>query len=291
MNYYELSEEIAELFQRVRHGMVRVQQTDEHGEVTTEASGTLWTRAGIILTMSHAFDNPHRIRVIHGSDQPVPARVRGWDNRYNLAVIDVEGTTISPWQEWSELEALRPGELVLVLGYQEIRFGMVSRMVDEVVNRWGGVLKPWVEIDSVLSPAQAGGALLNSQGRFVGINSPVPDPVGQVIGYGQLQNLVQEILTQGNPSPSYLGVRTARAQTGDGKKGVVVTHVDNDSPAEQAGLTTGDVILGIAGTATAHPRALFMVLRTMKAGDTATLQINRSGKEQTLTATLGRQSE
>ncbi len=286
MKLYELSQEIAELYRKIRHGVVRVRQLDEAGEVIAEASGTLWTQAGIIVTVSHPFDDPERIVVIHGDDAPVTATARGWDNRYDLAVLEVEGTSLSAWTDWTELETVNPGELVFSLGYGEIRPGMVSRMVPEAVNRWGGVLKPRVEVDGTLGPTQAGGPLVNSAGRFVGVNSPAPDCGGQTVSYGQLQNLVQELLLRGNPQPAYLGVRTAPAQTADGRRGVVVTQVDAGSPAEAAGICTGDVLLTAAGRQLVHPHRLFLLLRTMKAGDALELRVRRTGAEQTLSATL-----
>lgn len=209
MKLYELSGEIADLYRHTRNGVVQVRQMDEEGEVTVRASGTVWIQSGIVLTVSHPFEDRDRIEVIHGSDEPVTAQVRGWDNRFDLAVLEVQGTSVTPWQEWSELEMLNPGELVLTLGYGEIRSGMVCRMEEEATNRWGGVLKPSVEIDGTLSATQAGGPLVNSAGRFAGINSPFPGPGGQTVGYGQLQNLVQDILTRGNPAPGFLGVKTA----------------------------------------------------------------------------------
>ncbi len=286
MNLYDLSGEIADLYRRVKDGVVRVLQTRDEGEISTEASGTLWIRDNIVLTVSHPFDDLDRISVIHGNDHSVPARVRGWDNRYDLAVLEVESTAISAWKQWSELEELNPGVLVLALGYAEIRPGMVSRIAEEWTNRWGGILKPRVEVDGTLTATQAGGPLVDVTGRFLGINSTVPGPTGQTVGYGQLQNLVNDILRRGNPRAAYFGVRTAPAETRTGRTGVVITHVDKNSPADVAGLRTGDVLTDLAGTALTHPHRLFMTLRTMSPGDTVSLTIERGDEVVTRSVTL-----
>ena len=290
MNVYDLSQEISDLYRSLRQGVVRVQQTGDNGEVRSEASGTLWIQAGIVLTVSHPFDDPDHIRVVHGADQPQQARVRGWDNSYDLAVLEVDATAVPMWRQWGELEALNPGELVFSLGFDEIRMGMVSRMIEQSLNRWGGVTKPWVEVDGVLSAAQAGGPLVNHVGSFVGINSPLPRPAGQTVGYGQLQNLVQLLLTRGNPQPAFLGVQTAVAQTGAGRKGLVITRVDDRSPAAAGGLLTGDVLLELAGVRLEHPRQLFMALRTMQPGDSPLFLVSRGREELKVTVTLGEQN-
>ena len=291
MTLHELSGEIAGLFQRAREGVVCVQQHGAEGEAVSEASGTLWSRNGIVLTASHPFDDPGSIRVIHGSDEPVAARVRGWDNRYDLAVLEIPHSGLSAWRDWDELESVSPGEVVLSVGFEEIRMGIVSRMREEHLNRWGGALKPWVEVDGTLSRRQAGGPLVNDNGRFVGVNSTRPRPRGQTVGYGQLQNLVQAILTSGVPRPAYLGVRTAPAETSQRKRGLVVTHVEEASPAEKAGIATGDVLLELAGIRLTHPRRLFMALRGMNPGDRPELVAHRGDTETTITVELGERAQ
>lgn len=287
MKLYEFSEELNGLYQRTRHGVVRVEQYDENGETVQAASGIAWPQQGIIITVSHPFDDQDAVRVRHGGDEPIHAKVRGWDNRYDLAVLEVEGATVPIWKDWAELEELRPAELVLVLGFEEIRLGMVSRTAEEQMNRWGGVLKPWVEIDAGLSSTQAGGALLDRAGRFVGMNSTQPGSHGQTIGYGQLQHLVRSILSSGSARPAYLGIRTAPGRGADTRPALVVTHVDADSPAEAAGLMSGDLLREFGGVALQHPRGLFMALRTMSSGDIKTLRILRAGEELQLSVTLG----
>ncbi len=290
MNLNAMSAEIADLYRRAKDGVVRIQQLDENGEVTAEATGSIWTRAGIVVTVSHAFDDPHSIRVIHGDDEPVAARVRGWDNRYDLAVLEVPDAGISTWTEWGELEMVNPGEIVFSLGYDTIRFGIVSSMTDERSTRWGGVVKPWVEVDGYLGRRQAGGPLVTTEGRFVGINSTHPRPRGQTLGYGQLQNLVQSILTSGTPRQVYLGVRTAPAETADSVRGLVVTHIDEGSPAAAAGILTGDVLIQCAGVRLTHPRRLFVVLRGMNPGDKPEIVLNRAGVEEKITVELAERS-
>ena len=287
MNLYDFSEELSSLYQTVRNGVVRVEQYDESGGTVQTASGILWPQQGIIVTVSHPFDDQDAVRVCHGHDQPVNAKVRGWDNRYDLAVLEIEGAAVPTWKDWAELEELRPAELVLVLGYDEIRLGMVSRSAEEHMNRWGGVLKPWVEIDAGLSDTQAGGALVNRAGRFVGMNSTQPRPHGQTVGYGQLQHLVRSILSSGSARPAYLGVSTAPGRGSDNRPALVVTDVNTDSPAEAAGLLTGDLLREFGGVSLQHPRGLFMALRTMNPGDEKTLRILRAGEEHQLSVTLG----
>lgn len=280
----ELSNQITELYRKAKDGVVRVRQVDADGKVLAAASGTLWTQAGIVLTVSHPFADPGQIEVVHGDDPPARAVVKGWDNRYDLAVLEVPG--LSSWTAWSDLEKLNPGEIVFSLGYMEIRMALVARMEESRNNKWGGELKPWVEADGTLSPKQSGGPLVSTEGNFVGVNSLHPGPMGQTLGYGQLQNLVQSILTRGTAKPGFLGVRTSPAKTAEGE-GLVITQVDDAGPASNAGLLTGDVILEIGGRRVNSPRQLFMTLRTLNAGDKAEIRIVRSGKVDSVSVELG----
>lgn len=249
-------------------------------------SGVLWEQPGIILTLSHPLEDPDKIFVRGAGMESTPAVVRGWDNRYNLAVLQVEGAPA--WKDWAGLESLSPGELVLSRGYNQIRMGMIARTEGSRQTFLGGELKPWVEVDGTLAPGQEGSALLSSAGNILAINSSHPHPLGQSLGYSQLQVLVKNILENGTTGRSYLGITTSEGTSADGRTGLVITSVAHESPAHTAGLVTGDFLIRLADAELAKPGDLFTALQTHDAGSSVKLSLIRSGVEKSIEVTLGR---
>jgi len=284
MSLETFSDEIANLYTTTQGGVVRVQERDEAGNLIFQGSGILWQQKGLVITVSYPFQNPERIEVIHGEDPPAIPKVRGWDNRYNLSVLEIPH--FSSWDRWSDLGNVSPGTLVFSLGYRDFRSGMVARTQEVRENPWGGVVKPWIEVDGTLGPHTEGGALVSTKGAFLGIVSSHPGPYGQVLGYGQLENLVQSIIMKGTVNPGYLGVRTSPGKA-DGVVGLVVTQVEEGSPAEAAGIVLGDTLLSIGGRGLNQPRNLFVALRSMTEGEETTVELIRAGERRSLKVVLG----
>lgn len=277
-----------QLYRKFSGGFVRVEQRDAEGNLEGRASGVIWKQKGIVLTVSQPFTNPDGIVILNGDDPPAKAKVRGWDNRFDLAVLEVEG--IDSGLPWGDLGDLAPGDLVFSFGYREIRQGIVALTRESRRLVTGAIVKPWVEVDGTLSHRQNGGGLVSADGTIRGLVNLAGAREGFVLGFAQLENLVNSILTKGSIRPGFLGVRTAPAAEG-GRNGLIITQMDEGGPAAVAGLKVGDIILEVEGQEVLTPRQLFFTLRALEGGQKAKLAILRGSEQLSIEAVLGSRPE
>lgn len=275
-----LSSELADAVERAGHSVVRV----EDGTRLT-ASGVVWADDTVVAT-SHGVERDEDLSIETGDGRRIAATLVGRDHDADLAVLRVEGG-LTPFTPASArigalaLAVARPGERGL-----RATLGLVSGSRE---TGPGSVL----HTDATLYPGFSGGALVDASGGLLGVLN---------LGWGRGRSIaldtdlvaetVDAILGGGTVARGYLGVRTQPAElpaSAGQATGLLVAHVEKDSPAQAAGIALGDVILRIEGQATDDARSLRRALRGSRAGQTVRVEVLRGGTTHPLEAILGAQ--
>ncbi len=267
-------------------------------------SGVDITADGYILTNNHVIDGADDVRVSLGeSNKRYEAKVVGRDPGTDLAVLKIEATGLTP-ATFGDSEKLEVGDVVLAIGNP---FGVGQSVSRGIVSALGrgmgmGVFEDFIQTDAAINPGNSGGALLDTDGRLIGINSAILSRSGGFAGVGFAipANLARSVATQlaasGKVERGMLGVRpqpldeALTAQFGT-EKGALLSEVTQDSPAENAGLKAGDIITKINSTEIRDPRHLLLTVGQFAPGTEVTLSYLRDGQQRTATVKLARRDE
>lgn len=265
-------------------------------------SGVVITRDGYILTNNHVVEDADEIHVVIGeSTKRYDAKVIGRDSPTDIAVlkIDPEGDLIPA--VIGDSDQLQVGDVVLAIGNP---FGIGQSVSRGIVSALGrnqlGIeeLEDFIQTDAAINPGNSGGALLDTQGRVVGINTAILSSTGGFAGVGLaipinlVRFVTEQIVSKGRVERGFLGVSTQditeeMISTFGAERGALVNEVTPDSPAEKGGLKAGDVITKIDDTEIRDQRHLQMVVTQMLPGKEVTVHYLRDGKPATLRTKLG----
>jgi serine protease Do len=263
-------------------------------------SGFVISDDGFILTNAHVVRNADEVTVKLTDRREFRAKVIGSDRRTDLALlkIDVQGLQKVPIGDPSKLKV---GEWVAAIGSP---FGFENTVTKGIVSAQGRALPdenyvPFIQTDVPINPGNSGGPLFNLQGQVVGINSQIYSRNGGYMGLSFAipidiaMNVADQLRIHGKVTRGRLGVLVqeltpalassfGRADT----NGALIAKVDKGSPASQAGLTSGDVILEYDGKKLKDFRDLGAMVSATKPGSRIGLEIWRNGSPKTLTATV-----
>jgi serine protease DegQ len=268
-------------------------------------SGVIWSKDGVVVTNAHVVGNVQQVEVAFFDGRRADGRVRATDPDTDLAVVEVERSDLQPATFQKELPDI--GELAVAmgspLGFQNtVTAGIISGLHREIPGSAQQGIRSLVDLiqtDAAISPGNSGGALVNAEGEVVGINVAYIPPVAGAVAIGfaipgaTTVDVVGQLLRNGRATHSYLGItpdqvtREIAAELGlDEARGVVVLDVVGGSPAAEAGIEPGDVIVGIDEARIETVEDLFGELRQRRPGTQARLTIIRDGQSQEVTVTL-----
>jgi serine protease Do len=264
----------------------------EHGL----GSGVIISPDGYIVTNNHVVDGATDIRVTMTDKRVLSAKLIGTDPLTDLAVIKINGNNF-PNIPWGKSTDLKVGQTVLAFGNP---FGFrftVTRGIVSAVNRANpysdDARKPggYIQTDAAINQGNSGGALVDSRGELMGINTFLISPSGAFSGMGfaipsQIaQPTVAKLIRDGKVEHARMGVSISDVTPENAKffdlkdaNGALVTQVQNDSPAATAGLKTGDVITEVDGKPVSDASELQMAIGLKSPGEKVALQVLRDGK-------------
>jgi S1-C subfamily serine protease len=290
-----ISSEFASAAEKVGSSVVAV-----HARRWMPTSGIEWKK-GVVVTVHHGVQRDEDIKVLLGSGRAVSAKLAGRDPSTDIAVLRIEeGSSSAP--QLGDSTSLKLGHLVLALGRTRrgdlvASSGIIGGISGEWRNRRGGQLDQHIRLDLALYPGFSGGPLLDARGEVVGINTrglahgrAVTVPVATV------NRVVEELLEKGRIARPYLGIAMQPVDVpenmrsklpADTRVGLLVMHVDNGAPAENAGVLLGDVLFEVAGKTVEHVDAIQDSLAIAKIGDVLQIRVIRAGEIKPVSITLG----
>ncbi|MDR4493050.1 MAG: DegQ family serine endoprotease [Nitrospirales bacterium] len=268
-------------------------------------SGVIISGDGYVLTNDHVVDGAKEITVTLPDNREFTGNVIGLDPQTDLAVIKIDGKDL-PYVPWGNSAELRVGEYVLAVGNP---FGLNSTVTLGIVSALGrggmGITQyeDFIQTDAAINPGNSGGALVNTRGELVGINTAIFSQSGgyQGVGFAVPTNLAkpvyESLVSTGKVVRGFLGVGIQAVTTDladsfqlDQSKGALVTNVVPGSPADEAGIQRGDVIIEYQGKPVLDPRNLqHHVIRTT-VGSEVNMVVIRDGQKHTLNATIREQA-
>ena len=264
-------------------------------------SGIVLDGDGNIVTNAHVVGSDTSFTVVTAAGKQYPAKLVGSFPPNDVAVVHVSGANLQA-ATFADSSTLEPGEIVLAMGnplglQSSVTDGIVSAVGRTVSEPSGATLPNVIQTSAAINPGNSGGALVDLQGRVVGI--PTLAAVDQQLGgsapgigfaipSNTVKSLAQQIVAHGkvvNSHRAYLGVEIGSLT---GASGVVVVSVTSGGPAATAGVRAGDVIVGLNGHSTPTAAALQDILANLKVGASVPLVVrHQDGSKSTLTVKLG----
>lgn len=267
-------------------------------------SGVIITKDGYIVTNNHVIQESDELEVTLNDNRTFNAKVIGTDEATDLALLKIEADNL-PIVKMGDSDKLKVGEWVLAVGNpfqlnSTVTAGIVSakaRNVGMSGNNMG--IESYIQTDAAVNPGNSGGALVNTKGELVGINTALLSETGNYVGYSFavpssiVAKVVSDLKQYGNVQRAMLGIRIsdineqlAKEKNLTTKEGVYIGVVEERGAAMDAGLKEGDVIIGINGIKIKNMGVLQEQISRYRPGDKITVEYIRDGKSNKKDITL-----
>jgi serine protease Do len=297
-------------------GMPDSPDGDEGGGHTVEGlgSGVIVSSDGLILTNNHVADAGDQIKVRIGDHgREYAAKVVGKDPSSDLALLRIDGKNL-PVATFADSDQVKVGDVVLAVGNpftftDTVTMGIVSGLgrgtisPDDEGGKPSSAYQDFIQTDAPINPGNSGGALVDTEGRLIGINTAIYSRSGgsQGIGFAIPSNLARNVIDSlvkyGKVNRGFLGTVVQELtpdlaeefKVPDDQQGALITEISPGGAAEKAGLQNGDIITAVNDKAVTDPRTLRLTVGGLSPGDKVTVTYLRNGQSGTAEATLGEQ--
>ena len=263
-------------------------------------SGVIVTKDGYILTNNHVVENAEQLKVALNDGRDFTAKVIGRDPKSDIAVIKIDANNL-PVITMADSSQIEVGDRVLAIGNP---FGVGQTVTSGIVSAtdratMGLDYEDFIQTDAAINPGNSGGALVDAEGRLIGINTAILSHSGgsQGVGFAIPANLargvMESLIKDGKVTRGYLGVMIQDVTPALAKqfnlkddKGALVGDVLPKGPADKAGLMNGDVITQFGGKAVSDSRHLKLEVARIKPGETVPVTLLRDGATKNLSVTV-----
>lgn len=262
-------------------------------------SGVIISSDGYIVTNNHVITRANQLQVTLNNNQTYTAELIGTDPNSDIALIKIDAKEKLPYLAFADSDHTKIGEWVLAVGNP---FNLTSTVTAGIVSakaRNLGRNQSFIQTDAAVNPGNSGGALVNTNGDLVGINTAITSQTGSYVGYSFAvpsniaKKVVQDILEYGNVQQGFMGIRPAPVDTRDAIEkginnidGVFIEYIEDGSAASEAGIEIGDVIKKVDEINVHKYPDLTGYLSTKRPGDTLQFLIDRNQELFVLPLTL-----
>lgn len=283
-------------------------QMFQQPEQRASGSGVVVSSDGYIVTNNHVVDGATEVAVTMNNRRNYTAKVIGTDPNTDLALIKVDGKNL-PVMTMGNSDEASLGQWVLAIGYPlnldvTVTQGIISAKSRSIgINRQGTApVEAFIQTDAAVNPGSSGGALVNTNGELVGINSAIASPTGSYAGYAYaipsnlVKKVIGDIMKYGKVQRGYLGISMAPEGLDDARKkelginddanGVWVMATDPQGAAAAAGIKKGDAIIKIDNATVNTGSQLSEQVARHKPGDKIDVTLLRGGQQMTVSVEL-----
>jgi serine protease Do len=266
-------------------------------------SGVIVSPDGYILTANHVVDGADEVKVsIADGKKEYTARIIGKDSATDIAVLKIQGSSL-PAVTLADSDQLEVGDVVLALGNP---FGVGQTVTSGIISALGrsgfpefNQYQDFIQTDAAINPGNSGGALVDVEGRLIGINTAIVSPSGGNNGIGfavpinMARNVLERLVSGGKVTRGYLGIipqdidaDLAKQFNLPDQNGALIGDVMPDAPAAKAGLKSGDVITSVNGKAVDDAHGLQLTVSQITPGTAVVVKYVRNGLNKSVTVTL-----
>ena len=265
-------------------------------------SGVIISEDGYIITNNHVIDKAAEIEITLNDKQTYKARLIGTDVANDIALIKIDATNL-PYVPFADSDEVKVGEWVLAVGNP---FNLTATVTAGIVSAKGRDVRgsnykteSYIQTDAVVNPGNSGGALVNTRGELIGINTMISSTTGSYIGYSFAvpsniaKKVIEDIMEYGNVQRAFIGINF-RELNGDNHdyfqventEGVIITNVLEKSGASDAGIEIGDIIVKANNVKVGTFADLNGFLNTKRPDDVIDFTIVRNGEEKVIPVKL-----
>lgn len=266
-----------------------------------KGSGFIVSKDGYVLTNNHVVDGADKISLSLADGRSFEGKIVGKDPTFDIAVVKIESDEDLPVLEMGESNGIDVGQWVVAIGNpfgleHTVTVGVISAK-NRSVHAGNVNFDGFLQTDAAINPGNSGGPLLDLEGKVIGINTaivPYAQGIGFAIPIDMAKDVMDDLVKYGKVNRGWLGVyiqrvtpEFAEAYGIEGTDGAVVSDVIPGSPADQAGIRRGDVIVSINSKEIKTHQDVSATIRRHLAGDKVKIGLERGGASRSLTVTLG----
>ena len=299
----EATTQIGKIAAAVAPSVVTLTATTESqfGEGESVGTGVIINSNGELLTNAHVVEGAKTVQVrLMNETEPVKGTVLASDPQNDLALVKINAVGLTA-AVFADSKNVRLGDPVVAIGYAlnldggpSVTSGIVSAL-GRTITTDSGALDRLIQTDAAISSGNSGGPLVNDKAQVIGINTAVArgdmgtaaNNIGFAISTEEVLRVIETLRDQANGverKQGFLGV--GLTDRTDGGQGAVIANVEEGSPADKAGIKSGDVVLAINDVPITGRTGMIAVVRDAQPGDTVKVKVERNGKTLTLSATL-----
>jgi serine protease Do len=275
-------------------------------EAMAQGSGFLISADGYIVTNNHVVENATEISVTSDAGETYPARLLGADPKTDLALLKIDAERPLAFVEFGDSDAARVGDWVIAIGNP---FGLGGTATAGIISArsrdlQAGPYDDFIQIDAPINRGNSGGPVFNADGQVIGVNTMIYSPNGGNVGIGfaipatQVTEIVADLRANGTVQRGWLGVQiqTVTDEIADGmglteSRGALIARVEPGSPADKAGLKSGDVIVDFGGERVDTAKALSRLVARTDRDVSVDVGLWRDGKRRERDVRIGAQAQ
>lgn len=274
--------------------------TREQTQIGT-GSGVIISEDGFIVTNNHVIQNASELEVTLNNNKTYTAKLVGTDSKMDIALLKIDADEKLPFAVFGDSDNIKVGEWVLAVGNpynltSTVTAGIISAKARDLTNNG---IQSFIQTDAAVNPGNSGGALVNTRGELVGINTMISSQTGSYVGYSFAvpsnitRKIVEDLMLFGNVQRGVLGIEGRELNINASKelgvnlsKGFYINGVTQKSGAEKAGLQKGDIITKLDDKMITGFKDLTAYINTKRPNDVVNVTVIRNNNEKILPVKL-----